>query len=157
MIKYHSFALSSLFLFFPALFFFLCLVLVLFFVSPQVSNTQPEEISFRIHQKFRSDVLQPAAVTVYEYYKSESQRRLTLPQWFQVVVFASIRCQGRKHDRWVMLKSGINTSSKYSMCSFWCTASSTEHFLNIFLYPCRKTLCEILPSAEESWRDPAAL
>uniref|UniRef100_UPI0037E797A1 complement C3-like n=1 Tax=Semicossyphus pulcher TaxID=241346 RepID=UPI0037E797A1 len=35
----------------------------------KVSNTRPEEITFRIHQKFKVGVLQPAAVSVYEYYE----------------------------------------------------------------------------------------
>nr|XP_020444618.1 complement C3-like isoform X1 [Monopterus albus] len=34
----------------------------------KVSHTRPEEISFRIHQKMKVGVLQPAAVSVYEYY-----------------------------------------------------------------------------------------
>nr|XP_057939783.1 complement C3-like [Doryrhamphus excisus] len=34
----------------------------------KVSHTRPEEISFRIHQKYKVGVLQPAAVSVYEYY-----------------------------------------------------------------------------------------
>ncbi|XP_068583427.1 complement C3-like isoform X2 [Cebidichthys violaceus] len=34
----------------------------------KVSHTQPEEISFRVHQKLKVGVLQPAAVSVYEYY-----------------------------------------------------------------------------------------
>ncbi|XP_059191662.1 complement C3-like [Centropristis striata] len=34
----------------------------------KVSHTQPEEISFRINQKFKVGVLQPAAVSVHEYY-----------------------------------------------------------------------------------------
>ncbi|KAM6972513.1 complement C3-like [Aplochiton taeniatus] len=38
----------------------------------KVSHEQPEEISFRIHQRLKSRVLQPAAVSVYEYYE---QRR----------------------------------------------------------------------------------
>ncbi|KAM6939525.1 complement C3-like [Xenentodon cancila] len=33
----------------------------------KVSHTQPEEITFRIHQKLKVGVLQPAAVSVYEY------------------------------------------------------------------------------------------
>uniref|UniRef100_A0A3Q1G758 Complement C3-like n=1 Tax=Acanthochromis polyacanthus TaxID=80966 RepID=A0A3Q1G758_9TELE len=33
----------------------------------KVSHTQPEEIIFRIHQKLKVGVLQPAAVSVYEY------------------------------------------------------------------------------------------
>uniref|UniRef100_A0A672FFB5 Complement C3-like n=1 Tax=Salarias fasciatus TaxID=181472 RepID=A0A672FFB5_SALFA len=36
--------------------------------APQVSHTQPEEISFRIRQTLKVGVLQPAAVSVYEYY-----------------------------------------------------------------------------------------
>uniref|UniRef100_A0A3P9MTA9 Complement C3 n=1 Tax=Poecilia reticulata TaxID=8081 RepID=A0A3P9MTA9_POERE len=35
----------------------------------KVSHTRPEEISFRIHQKLKVGVLQPAAVSVYEYYE----------------------------------------------------------------------------------------
>ncbi|XP_007578376.1 complement C3a.1 isoform X1 [Poecilia formosa] len=35
----------------------------------KVSHTQPEEISFRIQQKLKVGVLQPAAVSVYEYYE----------------------------------------------------------------------------------------
>ncbi|KAM9363158.1 complement C3-like [Symphorus nematophorus] len=34
----------------------------------KVSHTQPEEIAFRIHQKMKVGILQPAAVSVYEYY-----------------------------------------------------------------------------------------
>ncbi|KAM8771718.1 complement C3-like isoform 3-T4 [Acanthopagrus schlegelii] len=34
----------------------------------KVSHTQKEEITFKIHQKFKIGVLQPAAVSVYEYY-----------------------------------------------------------------------------------------
>ncbi|XP_035515480.1 complement C3-like [Morone saxatilis] len=33
----------------------------------KVSHTQPEEITFRIHQQMRVGILQPAAVSVYEY------------------------------------------------------------------------------------------
>uniref|UniRef100_A0A671YJ49 Complement C3-like n=1 Tax=Sparus aurata TaxID=8175 RepID=A0A671YJ49_SPAAU len=35
----------------------------------KVSHTRPEEITFRIHQTFKVGVLQPAAVSVYEYYE----------------------------------------------------------------------------------------
>ncbi|XP_067438879.1 complement C3-like [Thunnus thynnus] len=35
----------------------------------KVSHERPEEIAFRIHQKLKVGVLQPAAVSVYEYYK----------------------------------------------------------------------------------------
>uniref|UniRef100_A0A3B3YGH1 NTR domain-containing protein n=1 Tax=Poecilia mexicana TaxID=48701 RepID=A0A3B3YGH1_9TELE len=35
----------------------------------KVSHTRPEEISFRIQQKLKVGVLQPAAVSVYEYYE----------------------------------------------------------------------------------------
>ncbi|XP_033981180.1 complement C3-like [Trematomus bernacchii] len=35
----------------------------------KVSHTQPEEIIFRVHQKMKVGVLQPAAVSVYEYYE----------------------------------------------------------------------------------------
>ncbi|KAF3687377.1 Complement C3 Complement C3 beta chain Complement C3 alpha chain [Channa argus] len=41
-----------------------------------VSHTRPEEITFRIHQKLKVGVLQPAAVSVYEYdnqYRTQSQ------------------------------------------------------------------------------------
>ncbi|XP_060949286.1 complement C3-like [Limanda limanda] len=34
----------------------------------KVSHTRPEEITFRIHQKMKVGVLQPATVSVYEYY-----------------------------------------------------------------------------------------
>uniref|UniRef100_A0A8D3BUN6 Alpha-macroglobulin receptor-binding domain-containing protein n=1 Tax=Scophthalmus maximus TaxID=52904 RepID=A0A8D3BUN6_SCOMX len=34
----------------------------------KVSQTRPEEITFRIHQKLKVGILQPAAVSVYEYY-----------------------------------------------------------------------------------------
>ncbi|XP_023190444.1 complement C3-like [Xiphophorus maculatus] len=35
----------------------------------KVSHTRPEEISFRIHQTLKVGVLQPSAVSVYEYYE----------------------------------------------------------------------------------------
>ncbi|XP_041788921.1 complement C3-like [Chelmon rostratus] len=35
----------------------------------KISHTRPEEIVFRIHQKLKVGVLQPAAVSVYEYYE----------------------------------------------------------------------------------------
>ncbi|KAM9769655.1 complement C3-like [Menidia menidia] len=34
----------------------------------KISNEKPEEISFRIHQKMKMEFLQPASVSVYEYY-----------------------------------------------------------------------------------------
>ncbi|KAE8300816.1 Complement C3 Complement C3 beta chain Complement C3 alpha chain [Larimichthys crocea] len=37
----------------------------------KVSHTKPEEIVFRIHQKQKVGVLQPAAVSVYEYYNHQ--------------------------------------------------------------------------------------
>ncbi|XP_030265397.1 complement C3-like isoform X2 [Sparus aurata] len=37
----------------------------------KVSHTRPEEITFRVHQQFNVGVLQPAAVSVYEYYDRE--------------------------------------------------------------------------------------
>ncbi|XP_036969786.1 complement C3-like isoform X2 [Acanthopagrus latus] len=40
----------------------------LFIYLDKVSHTQKEEITFKIHQKFKVGVLQPAAVSVYEYY-----------------------------------------------------------------------------------------
>ncbi|TMS23890.1 Complement C3 [Larimichthys crocea] len=35
----------------------------------KVSHTRPEEIAFRIHQRLKVGLLQPAAVSVYEYYE----------------------------------------------------------------------------------------
>ncbi|KAK1880712.1 Complement C3 [Dissostichus eleginoides] len=35
----------------------------------KVSHTQPEEITFRVHQKMKVGILQQAAVSVYEYYE----------------------------------------------------------------------------------------
>lgn len=46
---------------------FLLLVSGLFWICAQVSHRQPEEITFRIHQKLKSGVFQPAAVSVYEH------------------------------------------------------------------------------------------
>ncbi len=43
-------------------------------VFAQVSHTQPQEITFRIHERFKVGALQPAAVSVYEYFDRESQR-----------------------------------------------------------------------------------
>ncbi|KAM7418855.1 hypothetical protein PAMA_016129 [Pampus argenteus] len=37
----------------------------------KVSHTRPEEITFRVHQKLKVGVLQPAAVSVYEYYEQK--------------------------------------------------------------------------------------
>ncbi|KAM4584752.1 complement C3-like [Odontesthes bonariensis] len=37
----------------------------------KVSNTRPEEISFRIEQEMKVGVLQPAAVSIYEYYNKK--------------------------------------------------------------------------------------
>uniref|UniRef100_A0A672HAZ1 NTR domain-containing protein n=1 Tax=Salarias fasciatus TaxID=181472 RepID=A0A672HAZ1_SALFA len=60
----------------------------------KVSHTRPEEISFRVRQTLKVGVLQPAAVSVYEYYKGESpaetkcvklyhpERRAGQPLWF---------------------------------------------------------------------------
>ena len=42
---------------------------------PQVSHTEPEEIAFKIHQKMAVGVLQPAAVSVYEYYDHQHNNR----------------------------------------------------------------------------------
>ena len=48
------------------------LLYTLFSTFLQISNTRPEEISFRIHQATKLGRLQPAAVSVYEYYDRES-------------------------------------------------------------------------------------
>ncbi|XP_075320392.1 complement C3-like [Odontesthes bonariensis] len=40
----------------------------------KVSHTQPEEITFRVHQKLKVGVLQPAAVSVYEYNQQYSNQ-----------------------------------------------------------------------------------
>ncbi|KAM7418857.1 hypothetical protein PAMA_016131 [Pampus argenteus] len=37
----------------------------------KVSHTRPEEITFRVHQTLKVGVLQPAAVSVYEYYEQK--------------------------------------------------------------------------------------
>lgn len=42
--------------------------------SLQISNEIPEEISFRIQQEMEVGFLQPAAVSVYEYYDSKSTK-----------------------------------------------------------------------------------
>uniref|UniRef100_A0A3Q1HT34 Complement C3-like n=1 Tax=Acanthochromis polyacanthus TaxID=80966 RepID=A0A3Q1HT34_9TELE len=39
----------------------------------KVSHTRPEEVAFRIHQTLKVGVLQPAAVSVYEYYNRKCQ------------------------------------------------------------------------------------
>ncbi|XP_029941889.1 complement C3-like [Salarias fasciatus] len=55
----------------------------------KVSHIQPEEISFRVRQTLRVGVLQPAAVSVYEYYNERKcvklyhpDRRAGQPLWF---------------------------------------------------------------------------
>uniref|UniRef100_A0A672J8N7 NTR domain-containing protein n=1 Tax=Salarias fasciatus TaxID=181472 RepID=A0A672J8N7_SALFA len=56
----------------------------------KVSHTRPEEISFRVRQTLKVGVLQPAAVSVYEYYNAETQcvklydpeRKAGQPRWF---------------------------------------------------------------------------
>ncbi|KAG8015205.1 Complement C3 [Nibea albiflora] len=40
----------------------------------KVSHTRPEEITFRVHQKLKVGVLQPAAVSVYEYNYQQSNQ-----------------------------------------------------------------------------------
>ncbi|XP_028998623.1 complement C3-like isoform X2 [Betta splendens] len=46
----------------------------------KVSHTQPEEIRFRLHQKLKVGVLQPAAVSVYEYYDQKRCVKFYHPQ-----------------------------------------------------------------------------
>uniref|UniRef100_A0A672GY97 Anaphylatoxin-like domain-containing protein n=1 Tax=Salarias fasciatus TaxID=181472 RepID=A0A672GY97_SALFA len=56
----------------------------------KVSHIRPEEISFRVRQTLKVGVLQPAAVSVYEYYNAETKcvklyhpdRRAGQPLWF---------------------------------------------------------------------------
>ena len=70
--------------FFPLSPFSLDLVLSLHHIctiSPQVSHTRPEEITFRIIQKMKVGVLQPATVSVYEYYDRKPQ---THTEWHSV-------------------------------------------------------------------------
>ncbi|XP_037546421.1 complement C3-like [Nematolebias whitei] len=45
-----------------------------------ISNTRPEEISFRIEQKHKVGVLQPAAVSVYEYYNKKQCVKFYRPE-----------------------------------------------------------------------------
>ncbi|XP_070846556.1 complement C3-like [Chaetodon trifascialis] len=46
----------------------------------KVSHTKPEEITFRIHQQLKVGVLQPAAVSVYEYYEQTQCVRFYVPE-----------------------------------------------------------------------------
>uniref|UniRef100_A0A4W6E0U9 NTR domain-containing protein n=1 Tax=Lates calcarifer TaxID=8187 RepID=A0A4W6E0U9_LATCA len=46
----------------------------------KVSHTRPEEITFRIHQKLKVGILQPAAVSVYEYYDQTRCMKFYHPQ-----------------------------------------------------------------------------
>ncbi|XP_076583640.1 complement C3-like [Chaetodon auriga] len=46
----------------------------------KVSHTRPEEITFRIHQQLKVGVLQPAAVSVYEYYEQTQCVRFYVPE-----------------------------------------------------------------------------
>ncbi|XP_041641235.1 complement C3-like [Cheilinus undulatus] len=46
----------------------------------KVSHTRPEEITFRIHQRLKVGVLQPAAVSVYEYYDQTSCMKFYHPE-----------------------------------------------------------------------------
>ncbi|XP_067438865.1 complement C3-like isoform X2 [Thunnus thynnus] len=46
----------------------------------KVSRERPEEIAFRIHQKLKVGVLQPAAVSVYEYYEQTRCMKFYHPQ-----------------------------------------------------------------------------
>ena len=60
--------------------FSVCLILfsvasACLYIPLQVSHTQPEEITFRVHQKLKVGVLQPAAVSVYEYNQQYSNRK----------------------------------------------------------------------------------
>lgn len=65
---------SSLFLLIS---FCLCIFISFSFVIlPQVSHTRPEIISFKLHQTLKVGVLQPAAVSVYEYYDRTSLNRI---------------------------------------------------------------------------------
>uniref|UniRef100_A0A4W6E087 Complement component c3a, duplicate 5 n=1 Tax=Lates calcarifer TaxID=8187 RepID=A0A4W6E087_LATCA len=59
----------------------------------KVSHTRPEEITFRIHQKLKVGILQPAAVSVYEYYDP--------PNIFQISFFpiAETRCMKFYHPQ----------------------------------------------------------
>ncbi len=73
---------------------------VLHFLSPQVSHTQKEEITFRVHQTLKVGVLQPATVSVYEYYERESQGHLETSAAyinfkFSSFLFADKRYQSR--------------------------------------------------------------
>lgn len=47
----------------------------LFYISLQVSRTQKQEIAFRVHKTLKVAVLQPAAVSVYEYYDHQHNKR----------------------------------------------------------------------------------
>ena len=42
--------------------------------SLQVSHKQREEVAFKIRQSMRVGVLEPAAVSIYEYYEREYQK-----------------------------------------------------------------------------------
>ncbi|CAN9509990.1 unnamed protein product [Ophioblennius macclurei] len=46
----------------------------------KVSHTRPEEISFRIHQTLKVGVMQPAAVSVYEYYNQTQCLKFYQPE-----------------------------------------------------------------------------
>uniref|UniRef100_A0A671YJF1 Complement C3-like n=1 Tax=Sparus aurata TaxID=8175 RepID=A0A671YJF1_SPAAU len=63
----------------------------------KVSHKRPEEITFRIHQKFDVGVLQPAAVSVYEYYDrdiittKEALLRFTVVSFLGKLIFNGVQ------------------------------------------------------------------
>ncbi|XP_073325595.1 LOW QUALITY PROTEIN: uncharacterized protein [Pagrus major] len=65
-VRHHGFVKAS--FTFCHVFSFFISISPLLYISLQVSHTQREEITFRIHQPFKVGILQPAAVSVYEYY-----------------------------------------------------------------------------------------
>lgn len=59
---------------FPCYFIYMILNISLHLLYVQVSHRQPEEITFRIHQKLKVGVLQPAAVSVYEHNNQQNSK-----------------------------------------------------------------------------------
>lgn len=63
----------------------------------QISHREHEEITFRIHQSLKVGVLQPAAVSVYEYYDREFK---SLPHPPGVPMFSTHSSLFQKHLVW---------------------------------------------------------
>ncbi|XP_044045871.1 complement C3-like isoform X1 [Siniperca chuatsi] len=96
----------------------------------KVSHTRPEEITFRIHQKLKVGVLQPAAVSVYEYYDHQNSNQTPCVKFYHPERKAGQLLRLCRNDECTCAEENCSMQKKGNISNNERTAKSCETQVN---------------------------